>query len=280
MSSPTLVPRRPRVADPMRLFGDYMRLTGTPALAPEAGRPGLTGKTLALLNGSTWVSLWGTWFGRQILPGVKLVQVGSDATQLSFMRAHRARETCPPPRNIRAFAQLAKATIELHRPDAMLLTCSTMNRAVVAVRHAVARSGVPIVQIDEPMMEAAVERGGRILVLATHGPTVASTQALLRETAVRLGRKISVAGATVEAAFDLLGRGDITRHNRVIARAIRAAQKRGRVDTIVLAQLSMSVFVLEHPDAEAEFGAPVLTSGEYGFRRIRELLLAARAPGD
>ena len=77
-----------------------------------------------------------------------------------------------------------------------------------------------------------------------------------------------------------LGRGDITRHNRVIARAIRAAQKRGRVDTIVLAQLSMSVFVLEHPDAEAEFGAPVLTSGEYGFRRIRELLLAARAPGD
>jgi glutamate racemase len=279
MSSPTLVPRRLSVVDPVRLFGDYMRLTGTPTLAPEAGRPGLTGKTLALLNGSTWVSLWGTWFGRQILPGVKLVQVGSDATQLSFMRAHRARETCPPPRNIRAFAQLAKATIELHRPDALLLTCSTMNRAVGAVRRAVARSGVPIVQIDEAMMEAAVTRGGHILVIATHGPTVASAQALLRETAARLGRDVSFAGATVEVAFDLLGRGDISRHNRVIARAIQAVQKRGRIDTVVLAQLSMSVFTLEHPEAEREFGVPVLTSGECGFRRIRELLLAVPASG-
>lgn len=273
MNSTTLVYRRLRVADPARLFGDYMRLTGTPSLAPEAGQPGLTGKTLALLNGSNWVSLWATWFGRQILPGVKLVQVGSDATQLSFMRAHQAGVVCPPLRNIRAFSQMAKTTIELHRPDAMLITCSTMNRAVGAVRRAIAHSGVPVVQIDEPMMEAAVERGGRTLVVATHGPTVASTQALLAETAARLRRKISFAGATIEDAFDLLGRGAITRHNALIARAIRSARKRGHIDSVVLAQLSMAVFALEHPQAEREFGVPVFNSAECGFRRIRELFL-------
>ncbi len=273
MNLPTVVSRRPRVVDPVRLFGDYMRLTGTPTLAAETGQPGLTGKTLALLNGSNWVSLWGAWFGRQILPGVKLVQVGSDATQLSFMRAHDAGEACPPPRNSRAFSQLAKATIELHRPDAMLLTCSTMNRAVGAVRRAVARSGVPVVQIDEPMMEAAVERGGRILIIATHGPTVASTKAILAETAAKMNREIRFVGATIEEAFELLGRGAIARHNALIARAIRAEQKRGRLDSIVLAQLSMAVFALEHPRAEREFGVPVFTSAECGFRRIRDLLL-------
>ncbi len=265
-------PRRPRVADPVRLFSDYMKLTGTPSLAPEAGPPALTGKTLALLNGSNWVSLWGTWFGRTLLPGVKLVNVGSDATQLSFMRAHHAGEPCPPTRNIRAFSRLAKTTIELCNPDALLLTCSTMNRAVGTVRRAVAKSGVPVVQIDEPMMEAAVARGGRILVIATHGPTVTSTQALLTETARRMKKAFTFEGATIEKAFDHLGAGAIARHNALVAAAIRAAQRRRRIDSVVLAQLSMAVFILEHPQAERDFGIPVFTSAECGFLRIRELL--------
>ncbi len=65
------------------------------------------------------------------------------------------------------------------------------------------KHNVPVVQIDEAMMEKAVETGGKILIVATHGPTVKSTQALLEE------------------AFDLLGKGDIEGHNEVIARAIR-----------------------------------------------------------
>lgn len=274
MSSIALVPRRRRVADPVRLFGDYMRLTGTPSLAPEAGNPRLVGKSLGLVNGSTWVSLWGTWFGRQILPGVKLVHAGGDHVQLRFMAAHHAGRPCPPPENIRSFVHTAKELVAFHRVNAVLITCSTMNRAAGAVRRALRSARIPVVQIDEAMMEAAVTRGGRILVVATHGPTVASTQALLRETAARLGRKISFAGATVETAFDDLGRGDIAAHNRAIAHAIRAAQKRLRLDTVVLAQLSMSVFALEYPDPVATFGVPVLTSGQCGFERVRDLLLA------
>lgn len=273
MKPAKLVARRKRVADPIRLFSDYMALTGTPTLSPEAGERRLSGRTLGLVNGSNWVSLWGTWFGRRILPGVKLVHAGGDHVQLHFMSAHEAGEPCPPPENIQSFVRLARELVAFHRVDAVLITCSTMNRAAAAVRRALKPAGVPVVQIDEPMMEAAVERGGRILVIATHGPTVASTQALLGETAARLGRRVSFDGATVEQAFAYLGRGDIARHNRVIAQAIRAAQKRAAIDTVVLAQLSMSVFALEHPDAEREFGVPVLTSGECGFRRVRDILL-------
>jgi Asp/Glu/hydantoin racemase len=276
MRSLTLVPRRLRIADPVRLFGDYMKLTGTPTLAPETGDKRLTGKTLGLVNGSTWVSLWGTWFGRAILPGVKLVHAGGDHVQLRFMAAHHAGQPGPPTENIRSFVRTAKELVEFHPIDALLITCSTMNRAAGAVRRALKSARIPVVQIDEAMMEAAVGRGGRILIVATHGPTVSSTQALLQETAAKLKREVSFDGATVEEAFDFLGRGDITRHNRAIARAIRAAQKRGKIDTVVLAQLSMSVFALEHPDAQREFGVPVLTSGECGFRRVREILLVSR----
>jgi aspartate/glutamate racemase len=254
-----------------------MRLTGTPSLAPERGDPGLAGKTLGLINGSTWVSLWGTWFGRALLPGVKLVHAGGDHVQLHFMAAHHAGQPCPPPENIRSFVRTATELVAFQRVDAVLITCSTMNRAAGAVRRALRPAGVSVVQIDEAMMEAAVGRGGRVLVVATHGPTVASTQALLRETAARVGAKVSFAGATVEDAFYRLGRGDIAGHNRVVARAIRTAQRRTRIDTVVLAQLSMSVFALEHPDTEREFGVPVLNSGECGFRRVREILLAGRS---
>jgi aspartate/glutamate racemase len=250
-----------------------MRLTGTPSLAPEAGDPRLSGKSLGLLNGSTWVSLWGTWFGRRILPGVKLVQAGGDHVQLSFMAAHQAGKQCPPRENIASIVHTARELLEFHRVDAILITCSTMNRAADDVRKALRAFRVPVIQIDEAMMEKAADRGGRILVIATHGPTVTSTQALLRETAARLKREVAFEGVTVEAAFDLLGRGDIIRHNRLIAQAIRAARKRCHIDTVVLAQLSMSVFALEHPDAGREFGVPVLTSGECGFERVRELLL-------
>jgi hypothetical protein len=266
-------PPRLRAADGVRLFSDYMKLTGTPSLEAEKGDARLTGKCVGLLNGSNWVSLWGTWFGRQILPGVKLVHAGGDHVQLRFMAAHQAGKPCPPRENIDSFVRMAKELTAFHPVDALLITCSTMNRAAGAVRTALRRRGVPVVQIDEPMIEAAVERGGRILVVATHGPTVASTQALLRETAARLKRKVEFDGATVEHAFDQLGRGDIAGHNRTIAKAIRAAQKRGPIDVVVLAQLSMSIFALAHPEPKRDFGVPVLTSGACGFTRVRELLL-------
>ncbi len=272
------LPRRRNVSDAVRLFADYMALTGTPSLAPETGDSRLEGKCLGLVNGSTWVSLWGTWFGRKYLPGVKLVHAGGDHVQLHFMAAHHAGKPCPPHENIRSFAQTAREMAAFHRLDALLITCSTMNRAATAVRRAVKASGVPVVQIDEPMMEEAVARGGKVLVIATHGPTVASTQALLRETADRLGRKLSFAGTTVEGAFEHLGRGDVSRHNREIAQAIRRAQKSTAFHSVVLAQLSMSVFLLEHPDPVKEFGVPVLTSGECGFRKVRELLLQDSEP--
>ncbi len=262
------------LTEDIALFSRYMAFTGVPKLEPEEdGEPELRGKTLGLVNGSSWISLFTTYFGRKILPGVKLVNHGNDAVQLNFMDAHRRGLPCPPQVNIDLFVRYSEELVQLAGVDAILITCSTMNRAAGAVRSAMARHGVPVVQIDEAMMEEAVERGGKILVIATHGPTVKNTQALLEETAGRLGRHVAFAGATVEDAFHRLGAGDIAGHNERIASAIREAASREEIHTVVLAQLSMSVFLLSYPDPQAVFGVPVLTSGETGFRRVKQVLL-------
>jgi len=255
---------------PLRLFADYMSVTGVPHLKAEPrGDPALVGKRLGLLNGSSWITLWCNYFGKLYLPGVQLVNAGSDAVQLSFMEAHSRAEPCPPPINIQVFVRMARDLVELADVNAILITCSTMNRSYAAVTDAV---DVPVVQIDMPLMEAAINHGGKILVVATHGPTVKSTQALLLETAGRMGVDVAYTGTTVEAAWHRLAEGDVQGHNALLAEALRAAQAREALSCALLAQLSMSVFALSYPDTKGEFGIPVFTSAQTGFQRVRELL--------
>jgi Asp/Glu/hydantoin racemase len=259
--------------NPIDLFSMYMKVTGVPTLDElPGGDPDLKDKKLGIVNGASWISLWTNYFGKKILPGVKLINVGNEAVQLNFMDAHHKGESCPPQVNIDLFAEYAEQLVKLHGVDAIMISCSTMNRAAGAVRRTMEKYGVPVVQIDEAMMEEAVNHGGKILIVATHGPTVDNTRALLEETAQRLGKEISFAGATVEEAFDLLGAGDIEGHNKVIAQAIRESTQREKIDIVVLAQLSMTIFKLSYPDCVKEFGVPVLTSGETGFQRAGEIL--------
>ena len=200
--------------DPIRLFGDYMKVTGVPSLAPEKG-PGskLSGKKLGVVNGSSWTSLWSNYFGKTMLPGVQIINVGNEAVQLNFMQSHSQGLPCPPQINIDLTCNYAKDLYTLYGVDAVLLSCSTMNRAFTQVRDTMRPLGVPVIQIDEAMMEQAVSTEGNILVIATHGPTVRNTQALLQETAQRLNKSVDFVGATVEEAFILLGQGNIQAHN-------------------------------------------------------------------
>jgi hypothetical protein len=118
---------------------------------------------------------------------------------------------------------------------------------------------VPVIQIDRPMMEAAVKYGGKILVVATHGPTEENTQALLRETADGLGVEVNYAGLNVEAAWQKLAEADVEGHNQILAAGIRDSLEQEEISCVVLAQLSMSVFHLSFPDTVNEFGIPVFT---------------------
>ncbi len=258
----------------IQLFNQYLKITGVAHTGPEPdGDARLLGTRVGLLNGSSWISLWSNFFGRMYLPGAHLINAGNEAVQINFMEAHERGLPTPPATNIEAFAQYARDLILLGKVDVILITCSTMNRAFPEVQKAVQPMGVPVIQIDRPMMERAVAIGGRTLVVATHGPTVHSTQALLQETAHAAGRELTFSGVTEEAAWHHLANGEVERHNACLAAAIRSAQANEKFDSVVLAQLSMSVFQLTFPDPIQEFGVPILTSGQCGFEAVRDLLI-------
>lgn len=267
-------------ADPLRWFSETLRLTGVAHTGPEPGVGGeFAGRRLGLLNGSSWITPWANYFGRRFVPGAHLVNVGNEAVQINFMAAHERGEPVPPASNVAAFVRYARDLVELAHVDAILITCSTMNRSYGAVADAVRGHAVPVVQIDRPMMERAVRHGGTSLVIATHGPTVESTQALLRETAAELGTPAAFAGLNVAEAWHRLAQGDLRGHNEAIAGAIRRQQDAAAFDAVVLAQLSMSVFLLDYPDPVAAFGVPVYTSGQCGFERVAEVLRPLPARG-
>jgi hypothetical protein len=171
-----------------------------------------------------------------------------------------------------AFKRYALDLVELGHVDAVLITCSTMNRAYPLVREALRPYGVPVYQIDRPMMERALDHGGKILVIASHGPTVDSTMALLKEVAGETGSTVSMDGTLVEEAWDHLAKAEVEEHNAILAKTIHDHIQTEEIGCVVLAQLSMSVFLLSHPDPIGEFGIPVYTSGQCGFEAVREAL--------
>jgi aspartate/glutamate racemase len=262
----------------IRLFSNYLRVTGVAHTdAERSGDPQLIGKRLGLLNGSSWITLWSNFFGRVYLPGVHLINAGNEAVQINFMQAHASGQAVPPRSNVDVFARYARELVELAQVDAVLITCSTMNRAYLEVRRALEPFEVPVFQIDRSMMERAIDHGGRVLVVATHGPTVESTHALLRETAGELGKPINYSGLNVEAAWQDLAEGDIEGHNQRLADAIHRRLESEPAGCVVLAQLSMTVLLLSYPNPVAEFGVPVFTSGQCGFEFIREFWTTMRS---
>ncbi len=259
--------------DAIRLFSDYLVVTGVAHTGPEPrGDPRLIGKRLGLLNGSAWITLWANYFGRMYLPGVHLVNAGNEAVQINFMEAHAAGLHELPAANLSAFKRYALDLVELGHVDAVLITCSTMNRAYPQVRDVLRFYRIPVYQIDRPMMMRAVEHGGRILVIATHGPTVETTQALLREVAAGTGQEMQMTGALVEPAWDALAAGKVEQHNAILAQTIRNKMKTEEIGCVVLAQLSMSILLLSYPDPVKEFGIPIFTSAQCGFEAMREVL--------
>lgn len=260
--------------DAIRLFSDFLQVTGVPHLGSELdGEKELLGKRLGLVNAGAWIALWSSYFGRLFLPGVHLINAGNEAVQLNFMQAHADGQPTPPQSSIDAFVRYARELVELAKVDVVMITCSTMSRSYPQVQTALESYGIPVIQIDRPMMERAVMHGGHVLVIATHGPTVESTQALLRETAEDLGHEVTFSGNNIEEAWHCLAGGDVLGHNQAIAEGIRDHLGKEEVGCVVLAQLSMTVFLLSHPDPVADFGVPVFTSGQCGFEHARKVLL-------
>jgi Asp/Glu/hydantoin racemase len=203
---------------------------------------------------------FGEWF-----PEAELIHITDD----SLLPEVRAQGVTPAiRRRLTHYAMAAEAT----GAGALLNCCSSISETAALLRQVVA---LPVVQIDEPMAEAAVKAGRRIGVFATLESTLAPSVALVERVAREMGREVEVRAHFCEGAFDRLQQGDPAGHDAILADCVGRAA--GEIDVAVLAQASMA-------RAEArlarELPIPVYGSLRLAVQRVRELLDIGRHPGE
>lgn len=161
----------------------------------------------------------------------------------------------------RYFAYVVQA--EEAGADLIFNQCSSVGE-VADMARSIAR--VPIVKIDERMAEVACRTGGRIGVVATAASTLGPTTRLLRRTAERLGRQVSLVEELRTDVFARMLAGDKKGHNDLLLGTIRDLFT--RVDVVVCAQGSMLAL---KPDL-GDTPIPVLMSPPLGVQHAVEVL--------
>ena len=163
------------------------------------------------------------------LPGVEVFNIADDSLIKDVIR----RGELTPITARRVAGHVASA--EAAGADYILVTCSSIGRAIEA---AAAKAGVPVLRVDQPMADLAVQTGKRIGVIATLRTTLEPTADLISRRAQKAGKQIEITSKLCEGAFEALMSGDAATHDAKVAAALKELSK--QVDVIVLAQASMA----------------------------------------
>ena len=142
----------------------------------------------------------------------------------------------------------------------ILFTCSAFGPCIDAVarRHA----ALPVLKPNQAMVDEAVEAGGRIGLVASFAPTLASMPAEF-PVAIELRTRLAV------GALEALNRGDAARHDALVAAAADALVRDEGCSVVALAQFSMAR-ACDH--VAARTGVPVLTTVASAVRLLRRRL--------
>jgi Asp/Glu/hydantoin racemase len=136
--------------------------------------------------------------------------------------------------------------------DGILFTCSAFGPAIERVARTLA---IPVLKPNEAMFAEAIATGGRIGMLATFEPSIASMAAEFEADAAKAGADVTLQSVFVPDAMAALVAGNRERHDRLVA---EAAPILAHCKAIMLAQFSMA------PAADGLRrrlpGLPVLTS--------------------
>jgi Asp/Glu/hydantoin racemase len=157
------------------------------------------------------------------------------------------------------------ASAEEAGADFILYTCSSIGPAVEA---AAALTGVPVLRVDQPMADKAVQSGKRIGVIATLSTTLEPTTDLVRRRAIVANKEIELKSVLCEGAFEALMSGDAATHDKKVGDALKQLTK--EVDVIVLAQASMGRVVDTLDEAEKKI--PILASPAIAIQYLSTII--------
>ena len=184
---------------------------------------------------------------KEKLPGAETFNIVDDSLVKGIMAAGRIT----PEISARVANYLKSA--ESAGADQILVTCSSIGPAVEAAAKLI---GVPVLRVDQPMADKAVQTGKKIGVIATLRTTLEPTADLIQRRAEKAGLQIELTSRLCEGAFDALMSGDAAKHDAMVAAALKELSR--QVDVIVLAQASMARVVDTLPPEDKR--APILAS--------------------
>jgi Asp/Glu/hydantoin racemase len=157
------------------------------------------------------------------------------------------------------------ASAEEAGADFILVTCSSIGPAV---EIAATLAQVPVLRVDLPMTDKAVQMGRKIGVVATLSTTLEPTSDLVRRRAMLAEKEIELTSSLCEGAFDALMGGKSELHDELVASALTDMSQ--RVDVILLAQASMARVADQLSDEDKK--VPILTSPELAIQHLAGIL--------
>ncbi len=141
--------------------------------------------------------------------------------------------------------------------DGILFTCSAFGPCIEAVARA--HAPMPVLKPNEAMIEQAVARGGKIGLLSTFPPTLASMPP-------EFPASIKIVPKLAEGALAALDRGDRAEHDRLVTEASKDLRD---CDLIALAQYSLAPAATMVAEAT---GRPILTTPDSAVLKMKGML--------
>jgi len=117
-----------------------------------------------------------------------------------------------------------------------MITCSSVS--VPQLEKIRQQVNIPLIKVDIPMAEMAVEAGEKIGLAVTFPPGEKHATQLILDKAAEKGKKVQIMPIIVPEAYDALLGGEPDKHNELLLSALR--EKSGEADVIVLSQVSMA----------------------------------------
>ena len=216
-------------------------------------------KTLGLIHTSATLVPVFQQLCAQYLPGVQVFNIVDDSLIKNVISSGEL--TPATARRVVEYAGSAEAA----GAEFIMYTCSSIGPAV---ETAATLSGVPVLRVDQPMADLAVQTGSRIGVIATLPTTLAPTSDLVRRRAQAAGKTIELTSKLCEGAFEALMSGDTATHDKMVADALK--EMSSKVDVIVLAQASMAR-VVDSLD-EKDKTVPILSSPKIAVQHLATIL--------
>ena len=165
------------------------------------------------------------------------------------------------------FQRVAEHVVAAERAGATLVqcTCSSISPCVDASRPLV---GVPVLKIDEPLVDAALRTGSCIGVAATAPTTLKPTTELVHARAAAMNIPVQVESVLCEGAYEALFSGNPQKHDEIVTQFLRGLMTRN--DVIILAQASMARVAQAIPLEEQR--VPILSSPRLAMEHVKDML--------